>query len=73
MDFKTVFPIQIYGRPPCRKIGDGQTRVIFYINFVELETSVPYVKFQDHRTSWSEEDDFKRFLPYLVMVAILVM
>ena len=32
-----------------------------------------YAKFQDHRTSGSGEEDFLRFLPYMGMVAILVM
>ena len=32
-----------------------------------------HAKFQDHRTSGSEEVDFLRFLPYMGMVAILVM
>ena len=32
-----------------------------------------HAKFQDHRTSGSGEEDFKRFLPYMVMVAIMVM
>ena len=32
-----------------------------------------HAKFQDHRTSGSREEDFYRFLPYMGMVAILVM
>ena len=32
-----------------------------------------YAKFQDHRTSGSGEEDFQQFLPYMGMVAILVM
>ena len=34
-----------------------------------------HVNFQDHtyRTSGSEEEDFLRFLPYMGVVAILVM
>ena len=31
-----------------------------------------HAKFQDHRTSGSEEEDFLRFLPYMGMAAILV-
>ena len=31
-----------------------------------------HAKFQDHRTISSEEKDFKFFLPYMGMVAILV-
>ena len=44
-----------------------------YINFVELESPMLHVKFQDHRTSGSGEEDFLRFLPYMGMAAILVM
>ena len=40
----------------CRKIGQGQPRVIIYINFVELESLMLHVKFQDHRISGSGED-----------------
>ena len=40
------------------KIGQGQPRVIIYINFVELESSILRAKFQDHRTSGSGEEDF---------------
>ena len=32
-----------------------------------------HAKFQDHRTSGSGEEDFKRFLPYMGMAATLVM
>ena len=32
-----------------------------------------HAKFQDTRTSGSGEEDFKRFLPYMGMAAILVM
>ena len=32
-----------------------------------------HAKFQDHRTCGSREEDFLRFLPYMGMVAILVM
>ena len=32
-----------------------------------------HAKFQDQRTSVSGEENFQRFLPYMGMVAILVM
>ena len=32
-----------------------------------------YAKFQDHRVSGTGEEDLQRFLPYMVMAAILVM
>ena len=40
------------------QIGQGQPRVIIYINFVELESPMLHTKFQDHRTSGSGEEDF---------------
>ena len=40
------------------KIGQGQPRVIIYINLVELESPVLRGKFQDHWTSGSGEGDF---------------
>ena len=55
-----------------QKIGQGQPRVSIYIKFVELESPMLQAKFQDHRTSGSREDSL-RFLPYMDVVAILVM
>ena len=46
------------------KIGQGQLRVIIYINFVELDSLVLYAKFQCHRTSVSGEDFFNVFTIY---------
>ena len=40
------------------KIGQGQPRVIIYINVVEPESPMLHAKFQDHRTSGSGEEDF---------------
>ena len=54
-------------------MGQGQPRVIIYINYVELESPMLQAKFQDHSTSGSGEEDFLRFLPYMGMAAILVM
>ena len=56
----------------CRKIGQGQPRVIIYINFVELESPMLHAKFQGHRTIL-EKKILKGFLPYMGMAAILVM
>ena len=36
----------------------GQPRVFIYINFVELVSQMLHVKFQDHWTSGSGEEDF---------------
>ena len=33
------------------KMGQGQPRVIIYVNVVELESPMLDAKFQDHRTS----------------------
>ena len=41
---------------PCRKIGEGQPKVIIYINFAALESPMLHAKFQDNRTSGSGED-----------------
>ena len=40
------------------KMGQGQLRVIIYINFVELENILLHAKFHDHRTISSEGEDF---------------
>ena len=40
----------------CLKTGQGQLRVIIYINFVELEYILLHAKFHDHRTISSVED-----------------
>ena len=39
-------------------MGQGQVRVIIYINFVELEYIMRNAKFHDHRTFSSGGDDF---------------
>ena len=38
------------------QIGQDQTRVIIYINFVELESPMLHAKFQYHKTTGSGED-----------------
>ena len=58
---------------PCRKIGQGQPRVIIWSNLVVLEHPMMHTKFQCHQPLGSREEDFLRFLPYMVMAAILVM
>ena len=45
----------------CHKIGQGQLRVTIYIHFLELEYIMLHVKFQDHKTISSREQDFKGF------------
>ena len=39
-------------------MGQGQLRVIIYINFVELEYILRNEKFHDHRTIGSVGEDF---------------
>ena len=58
---------------PCRKIGQGQPRVIVWTNLVVLEHPMLHTKFQGHRPFDSGEADVLRFLPYMGMAAILVM
>ena len=43
------------------------------MDFDELESSLLHAKIQDHRTSSSMKEDFKKFLPYMGVAAILVM
>ena len=42
-----------------------------YLNFVELHSQMLHTKFQNHRPSGSEEEDFKTFLLFIAMAAIL--
>ena len=58
---------------PCRKISQDQPRDIIWINLVVLQHPMLHTKLQGHRPFGSREEDFLRFLPYMGMVAILVM
>ena len=58
---------------PCRKIGQGQPRVIIWANLVVPEHPMLHTMFQSHRPFGPRKEDFLRFLPYMGMVAILVM
>ena len=44
---------------PCRNIGQGQPRVMIYINFVVLHTLMLHAKFQGNWPSGSGEDFFR--------------
>ena len=46
---------------PCHKIGQGQLRVMIYINFVVLQMLMLHAKFQGNWPSGSGEEDFLRF------------
>ena len=61
---------------PCNfhtKIGQLQSRVMIYINFIELNPQMLHTKFQGNQSGGFGEEDFLRFLPYLGKDAILVM
>ena len=58
---------------PCRKICQGQSRVIIWTNLVVLEHPMLHTMLQGHRPFVSGEEDFLRFLPYMGMAAMLVM
>ena len=53
-------------------MGQGQPRVIIWINLVVLKHPMLHTKIQGHRPFGSGEEDFLRFLPYMGMAAILV-
>ena len=54
------------------KVEQGHPRVMIYINFVELYCLMFHTKFQNHRPSGSGDEDFKSFLLFIAMAAILV-
>ena len=58
--------------PLCKKVKD-QSRVIIWTYLVVLECPMLNTKFQWSQLFSSEEEDFYWFLPYMGMVAILVM
>ena len=43
---------------PCRKIGQGQPRVIIWTNLVVLEYPMLHTNFQGHQLFGSREEDF---------------
>ena len=49
---------------PCRKIGQGQSRVIIWRKLVVLEHHMLHTKFQGHLPFGSREDFFKFFTIY---------
>ena len=56
-----------------RKIGQGHSRVIIYINYDGQESPMLHTKFRENQPAGSGEEDFEWFLPYMGMAAILVM
>ena len=55
------------------KIGRGQPGVMFYINFVVLQSMMLHTKFQGNWPNGSGKEHFLRFWAFLCMTAILVM
>ena len=45
---------------PCRKIGQGQSRVIIWIKYDRLESQMLHTKFCGNRSTGSREEDFWR-------------
>ena len=64
-----MFLYQIW---PCRKIGQGQPRVIIWTNYDGTMAPMLHTKPQGHWPFGSGEEDFEGFLPYMGLVAILV-
>ena len=54
-------------------MGQGQTRDLIWTTLVVLTYMMLHTKFQGHWSIGSGEKDFLRFLPYMGMVAMLVM
>ena len=54
-------------------MGQGQPRAIIWTTLVVLAYTMLQTKFQGHLSVDPGEEDFLRFLPYMGMVAILVM
>ena len=49
---------------PCRKIAQGQNKVIIWTNLVVLEYPMVHTNSQGHRLFGSREEEFFMFLPY---------
>ena len=71
----TFFPYKSIGGQiwPCRKISQRQPRGIIWRNLIVLAYPMLHINLQGHRPFGSREEDFLMFLPYMKMVAILVM
>ena len=54
-------------------MGQGQTRDLIWTTLVVLTYMMLHTKFQGHGSIGSGEEDFLRFLPYMGMIAMLVM
>ena len=54
-------------------MGQGQTTDLIWTTLVVLTYMMLHIKFQGHGSIGSGEEDLLRFLPYMGMVAMLVM
>ena len=54
-------------------MGQGQTMDLIWTTLVVLTYMMLHTKFQGHGSIGSGEEDLLRFLPYMGMVAMLVM
>ena len=54
-------------------MGQGQTSDFIWTSLVVLTYMMLHTKFQGHGSIGSREEDILRFLPYMGMVAMLVM
>ena len=54
-------------------MGQGQTTDLIWTTLVVLTYMMLHTNFQGHGSIGSGEEDFLRFLPYIGMVAMLVM
>ena len=61
------------GHVPCHKVGQGQPRIIICENLVGPKLPMQHTKSQSHWPFGSREEDIKRVLPYMGVVAFLVM
>ena len=67
------YVIAFYHIWPCRKIGQGQHKIIIWILLVVCGYAMLHTKFQGHLSISPGAEDFQRFLPYMGIAAILVM
>ena len=59
---------------PCRKIGQGHSRVIIWTNYDKQESPILHTNFRENQPAGSGEEDFWRvFTIHMGMAAILVM
>ena len=70
---RLIFHSKAYGTEFDLEIGQGHSRVIIYINFIQLSPLMIHTKFQGNWPNGYGVEHFLRFLPYIGMASILVM